>query len=165
MKKVNYMEKFEQFGFFFDDGILGGSEGAGYYDVESDKISGFKLDGFNESEFDKWYDNFNVDSFNKWECDVDENEDIDGDGLLSELEPGMYWISEGAMNEGYIKIEEGRMVTVFACPILINDDDLNNSKVMFSFNENGTVKEEMSKEEVKALLMENINKPGTWMIM
>jgi hypothetical protein len=45
MSDEGIADAIEQFGWYFDDGILGGvgSGGAGYYDTISDEISGYDL--------------------------------------------------------------------------------------------------------------------------
>jgi hypothetical protein len=166
MKQNNYFVKFLQLGFNFDDGLLGGvgSGGGGYYDVESDRISGFKVTNFNESEFDKWYDNFNVDSFRKIEYDL---ENVDVDRLLRELGPGIYrlWEDEWFL-DGQVEVKEDGTVIIYAVPLVINNDEFNvKIKPIFYLDENKMVKAETSKEEIKELLKQNIDKQAAWMIV
>jgi hypothetical protein len=160
-------DKFEEAGFNFDDGILGGvgSGGAGYYDFISDKISGYNLDKFNEDEFNKWYDNFDIDSFSSFTYDEEEADayDINIDQLISTLGPGVYKIGEPGYG-GYAQINQDGTITLYATPILSDSSD-NEFLPIFLLNNDGTIKQEISKEEVKDKLQQNIKNSGSWSLI
>ena len=155
-------------GFSFDDGILGGvgSGGAGYYDFISDKISGFRINKFDEKEFNKWYDGFNKDSFSSFtytkEFSKDNEDGIDYE-TISDLKPGIYQVNEPGYG-GFAEIHDNGDVTLYASPT-ISDDNGYEFKPIFSLNNDGSIKQEMSKEEVKKLLQQNIQTPGSWSII
>ena len=155
-------------GFSFDDGILGGvgSGGAGYYDFISDKISGFRINKFDEKEFNKWYDGFNKDSFSLFtytkEFSKDNEDGIDYE-TISDLKPGIYQVNEPGYG-GFAEIHDNGDVTLYASPT-ISDDNGYEFKPIFSLNNDGSIKQEMSKEEVKKLLQQNIQTPGSWSII
>jgi len=160
----NIESELENAGFEFEDGILGGvgSGGGGYYDFISDKISGINLDKFNEKEFNKWYDNFSIDDFNSFTYEkeyAEENEDgIDYDAV-GEIQPGIYAVGED--DNGFAKIEDNGNVTLYASPTL-SDDGGEEFKIVFSLNTDGSIEQKISKEEVKNLLQQNTQNPGTW---
>jgi hypothetical protein len=169
-KQLNEIEditsKLEAAGLDFSDGILGGvgSGGGGYYDPASDKISGFNLDKFDENEFNKWYDGFDKDSFNSFTYEKEFSEDNE-DGIdydsLSDLKPGIYSMTE---ENGCAEVSSNGDITLYANPML-SDEEFNEFKPIFSLNSDGSVKPEMSKEEVKNKLQQNLQKRGAWGIV
>jgi hypothetical protein len=169
-KQLSEMEditsKLEDAGLYFDDGILGGvgSGGGGYYDPASDKISGVKLDKFDENEFNTWYDGFDKDSFNSFthvkEFSEENEDEIDYDSL-SDLKPGIYNMTE---ENGCAEIHSNGDITLYANPML-SDEEGNEFQPIFTLNSDGSVKPEMSKEEVKNKLQQNLQKPGAWGIV
>ena len=163
----NAESEFGNAGFSFEDGVLGGvgSGGAGYYDFISDKISGFNLDKFDENEFNKWYDNFNINSFNSSTYDKEDIEanDIDLNQLMLTLGPGIYDIGELGYG-GHAKIDKDGTITIYATPTLSDKDGMEVIPI-FSLNNNGTIKPEVSKEEVKNKLKQNIQDSGAWGII
>ena len=160
-------DKFKEAGFDFDDGVLGGvgSGGAGYYDFISDKISGLNIDKFNEDEFNKWYDNFDIDSFSSFTYDEEDADDynINIDQLVSTLGPGVYEIGEPGYG-GYAQINQDGTITLYATPTLSDSND-NEFLPIFSLNNDGTIKQEISKEELKDKLQQNIQNPGSWSLI
>jgi len=165
-KRLNEIEdiasKLEAAGLDFYDGILGSvGGGGGYYDSISDKISGFKIDEFNEDEFNEWYDGFNKDSFNSVTYEKD-NGDYNIDyGVISSIKPGIYNVYEYG---GFAEIHNNGDITLYAFPTL-SDKDGSVFDPIFTLNSDGNVKPEMSKEEVKNRLQQNLQKPGTWSII
>lgn len=172
-KQLNEMQdiapELEAAGIGFEDGILGGvgSGGGGYYDYISDKISGYNLDQFNENEFNKWYDGFNKDSFNSFTYEkefADENEyDINYD-IISNIKPGIYNVGEPAYG-GFAEIHDNGDITLYATPTL-SDSDGKEFDAIFTLNSDGSVKSEMSKEELKSYLQQNTQNPSpSWGIV
>lgn len=167
-KQLNEIEditsKLEAAGLDFSDGILGGvgSGGGGYYDGISDKISGFKLDKFDENEFNTWYDGFDKDSFNSFtyvkEFSEENEDEIDYDSL-SDLKPGIYSMTE---ENGCAEIHSNGDITLYANPMISDDNDF---QPIFTLNSDGSVKPEMSKEELKNYLQQNTQKSGAWGII
>jgi hypothetical protein len=165
-KQLSEMEdiasKLEAAGLNFNDGILGGvgSGGGGYYDSISDKISGYNLDKFDENEFNKWYDGFDKDSFNSFTYEkefAEDNEyDIDYD-IISNIKPGIYNVGEPAYG-GFAEIHSNGDITLYATPTL-SDGDGSEFNAIFTLNSDGSVKPEMSKEEVKNRLQQNVENP------
>jgi hypothetical protein len=167
-KQLNEMEditsKLEAAGMEFGDGILGGvgSGGGGYYDPTSDKISGYDLNEFNEDEFNKWYDGFDKDSFNSSTYDAESFDDYGIDSnAISNIKPGVYSMSE---LEGCAEINSNGDVILYANPTL-SDKEGNESISIFTLNSDGSVKSEMSKEEVKNKLQQNTQNPAAWAII
>jgi hypothetical protein len=167
-KQLNEIEditsKLEAAGLDFSDGILGGvgSGGGGYYDPTSDKISGFKLDKFDENEFNTWYDGFDKDSFNSSTYDAESFNDYEIDSnAISNIKPGVYSMSE---LEGCAEINSNGDVILYANPTL-SDKEGNESISIFTLNSDGSVKPEMSKEEVKNKLQQNTQNPSSWAII
>ena len=158
----------EEFGWYFDDGILGGvgSGGAGYYDTISDEISGYDLNEFNEEAFNKWYDTFNMESFNTVELNAAEDEDEEYDFGVLEGKDGIYHLeSEDGGAGGYAKIENnGSDLTLYAQPMLSNDDE-EEFLPIFGISKSGEIEKLMSKEEVASKLKENLTSPGKWAIL
>jgi hypothetical protein len=148
--KENQIETFEEAGFEFDDGILGGvgSGGAGYYDQISDRISGFNLDKFNEKEFEKWYGSFSKNSFNKV---VYSGEDFDENGIdFSMLPKGIHQLED---LDGAAEVTEDQVI-LYAYPTL--GDDMGEERIpIFGLDNNGKVVTKLPKEEVKAKLSNN----------
>jgi hypothetical protein len=154
----------EEFGWYFDDGILGGvgSGGAGYYDAISDEISGYDLNEFNEEAFNKWYDTFNMESFNTVELNAAEDEDEEYDFGVLEGKDGIYHLEDA---NGYAKIENnGSDLTLYAQPMLSSDDE-EEFLPIFGISKNGEIEKLMSKEEVASKLKENLTSPGKWAIL
>ena len=152
----------EQFGWYFDDGILGGvgSGGAGYYDAISDEISGYDLNEFNEEAFNKWYDTFNMESFSTVELNAEEEEGYEF-GVL-EGKDGIYHLKDV---NGYAKIENnGSDLTLYAQPMLSSEDELEFLPI-FGISKSGEIEKLMSKEEVASKLKENLTSPGKWAIL
>jgi hypothetical protein len=48
---------------------------------------------------------------------------------------------------------------------MLSDEEFNEFKPIFSLNSDGSVKPEMSKEEVKNKLQQNLQKRGAWGIV
>ena len=147
----NIESELEDAGFSFDDGILGGvgSGGGGYYDFISDKINGYDIDGFNEDEFNKWYDSFSLGSFNSSNYDnkmmdayrIDRNK-------ISQIPSGFYNVGEPGMG-GFAQIKDNGDVILYANPTL-SDMDGEEYYPIFSVDATGNIVKDISKKEVVA---------------
>ena len=148
--KEGNIETFEEAGFNFDDGILGGvgSGGAGYYDGISDEISGYNLDKFNEKEFENWYNNFSKDSFNSFTYGTEDLEDYEIDFPM--LPKGIHQLEDV---EGAAEVTEDE-VTFYAYPILSGIENEERIEI-FGLSNDGKVVAKLPKEEVKAKLSNN----------
>lgn len=148
--KEDNIETFEEAGFSFDDGILGGvgSGGAGYYDFISDKISGYDLDKFNEKEFENWYNNFSKDSFNSVVYGTEDFEDYGID--FSMLPKGIHQLEDV---EGAAEVTKDKVI-LYAYPILSGIEDEERIEI-FGLSNDGKVVAKLPKEEVKAKLSNN----------
>jgi len=148
--RENSQDTFEEAGFQFDDGILGGvgSGGAGYYDGISDDISGFDLDTFDEGEFNKWYDNFSKESFSN---NIYSREDMKDYGIdFSMLPKGFHQLED---IDGAAEVTEDEVI-LYAYPTL--SDEMGEVRfTVFGLDNNGKVIAKLPKEEVKAKLLNN----------
>jgi len=141
-------------GFRFDDGLLGGvgSGGAGYYDMENDKIYGYNQSGpWNEEEFSKFYDNFEFSS--NYYGDTVELEDlgIDANIISNELNDGIYAVGD----MGYVEIRSDGDVEIYATPQLAAEDD---SKFLpaFKMDASGRAIPQYSKDEMRKMLKDDM---------
>jgi len=149
--KENNTDTFEEAGFAFDDGILGGvgSGGGGYYDFDSDNISGYNIDKFDEKAFEDWYNNFTKDSFNSIIYTEEDMEDNDID--FSMLPKGFHQLEDLGGAAEVTKDE----VILYAYPALSDLETGEERFEIFGLDNNGKVVAKLPKEEVKAKLLNN----------
>ena len=147
--KEDQTELFVKAGFGFEDGLLGGvgSGGGGYYDVVSDKISGYDIDKFDEEEFNNWYDNFSKESFNSSDFHSEEMEEYEIDP--SGLPKGIHQLGD----EGAGEVMDDKII-IYAYPTL-SDFDGGEYITIFSLDKDGNIVPEISKEEVREKLASN----------
>jgi hypothetical protein len=148
--KENNIDTFEEAGFDFGDGILGGvgSGGAGYYDSDSDNINGYNLDKFDEKAFEDWYNNFTKDSFSNSIYAEEDMEDYDID--FSMLPKGIHQLED---LDGAAEVT-GDEVILYAYPTL-SDMEGEERLPIFGLDNNGKIVAKLPKEEVKAKLLNN----------
>lgn len=149
--------KLEEAQFFFNDGLLGSTQGGNYYDSILDDISGYDLNEFNEEAFNTWYDNFSIDSFSDAVFDEEEMEYSGIDvNIIKTIKPGFY--SVGNIREDYMgacEITEDHTVILYAAPTLMGDYG-NEILPIFGINSGGQIVTLLSKDKVKEKLRQNI---------
>jgi len=143
-------------GINLNDGILGGvgSGGAGYYDSISDKISGFRLDKFDENEFNNWYDNFSKEDFAETRKEKEfseENDDGIDYNMIGQINPGIYVVGD----MGYAQIHDNGDIQLFSPPYLGDDDG--NMLPIFTMNASGNAIPAMDREEVITKLQQGFS--------